>query len=157
MKEKIIYVCDDGTRFDKKEDAKEYDDICCKIESIMLPMGKRTDRCESGKDYIIHDPKVVKDTLSKFLIECSHLAKWGNISKIFIECASGIRHISHAEYYIGEMNMDVLSRAMFRFSCTNMESGREYQQPYYALHESEFDKFKAEDYERSRRETYRQY
>ena len=131
-----MYQCEDGTRFDEKEKARNYDDICQRIKQIMIPMGERTVDCEKGYEYINHNPIVVKNTLSKFLFECSKILTCH--SKDLVECANGIRHISQAEYFISESNITVLMYAMFRFSCTNMESGREYQQPYFKTHEEEF-------------------
>lgn len=139
MEEIIIYKCEDGTRFDRKEDAKNYDDICERIKRIMIPMGERTVDCSRGREYINHDIIVVKDTLNKFLIECSEIVTFNYGKEQLIECANGTRHISHAEYIISQSNIKVLKEAMFRFECTNMKSGREYQQPYFAMHEEEFE------------------
>src|SRR5574344_2005744 len=136
MKEITIYECEDGSRFDKKEDALNYDNLCGRIKQIMAPMGERTDECKKGSVYLSHDPLAVKNALKSFLIECSKVKPY--FSKDLIACANGIRHISQAEHLIRDSGISVLCDTMFRFSCTNMISGREYQQPYYAKNEDEF-------------------
>ncbi|MFM6995034.1 MAG: hypothetical protein ACKOWO_07975 [Sediminibacterium sp.] len=136
MKAITIYQCNDGTRFDAENDAKEYESLCDEVKRIMEPMGERTHKCDIGEEYIQHDPKDVKKALHDFLILCANTLT--GYCKPLMECAKGKRHISHANYIISECGFKTLSDANYRFRCTNMESGREYQQPYYAKHENEF-------------------
>jgi len=134
-----IYQCEDGTRFDAEEDAKEYESLCEEVKRVMIPMGERTHECNNGEEYIQHDPKDVNKSLHDFLVLCANTLTYCH--KPLMECAEGKRHIIYADYIISECNFKTLTDANFRFHCTNMESGREYEQPYYAINE---DKFKNE-------------
>ncbi len=138
MKAITIYQCEDGTRFDLEEDAREYESICAKVNEVMSPMGERTHKCDIGEEYIQHDPKDVKKALHGFLVLCANTLT--DCYKPLMECAEGKRHISHADYIIAERGSKILVDANYRFRCTNMESGREYDQPYYAIHEDKFKK-----------------
>ena len=136
MKEITIYQCEDGTRFDLEGRAKVYETLCEEVKRVMSPMGEITHRCDIGEEYIQHDPKDVKKALHNFLVLCANtLTGW---CEPLMECAEGKRHISHADYIISECGFKTLADANYRFRCTNMESGREYQQPYYVEHEDEF-------------------
>lgn len=136
MKEITIYQCEDGSRFESMEDAKNYEGLCERISKIMSPMGERTRDCRIGAVYISHDPSLVKGVLKNFLLECSkYLPRHSND---FIECANGIRSFTHAGYIIMDCGIKVLSDVLFRFSCTNIDNGREYSHPYYTTHEEEF-------------------
>ena len=136
MKEITIYECEDGTRFDSKTKALEYEKLCSDVGTIMCNLEPRTDDCEDGKCFIQQNVDSVRESLKKFLLLCSE--KLPLDKKTFTECANGTRHISHASYLLSDYGIDIFKNTMFRFSCTNMESGREYQQPYYAKHEDEF-------------------
>lgn len=144
MEEIVIYKCADGSRFDRKEDALNYDNLCERIKQIMIPMGERTKDCRIGKIYISHKPITVTTVLKKFLLECSRFIP--HRSKDFIDCSDGTRDITHADYMLGEENIKVLNSAMFRFDCTNKKSGREYSQPYFVNHENEFLEFQKKYY-----------
>lgn len=59
---------------------------------------------------------------------------------MFSEVANGTRHISHAGRVLSDYSHDfpILWKLYFRLECINDFSGFEYEQPYFANHESEF-------------------
>jgi hypothetical protein len=137
MKEITIYQCTDGIRFDKKDEALHYDELYRKVESIMSRLNPRIG--DMSHMYVQQDVNMINSVKRDFLILCSEEMPY--YRKLFLECAEGIRHISHAQYIVESSQYcdTCLHKAFFRFNCMS-ESGKEYQQPYFSVHEEEFRK-----------------
>lgn len=135
-----IYECNDGTRFDAEEDAKEYESLCARVKEAMKPMGERTSVCNIGEEYIQHDLKDVRKSLHDFLVICTHtLTYYGpKAIKEIKECIEKETYTDSVDNVIASCAQQVLVDANYRFSCTNMKDGREYPHPYYTIHEDEF-------------------
>ena len=57
---------------------------------------------------------------------------------IFDDTANDNAHPSHAERILSDSGYECLCHTNYRFRCMNMNSGIEYEQPYYATHEDEW-------------------
>lgn len=64
MKERTIYECSDGTRFDKKEDAMKYDSLLLKCSEVESLLGKA--RKLEYDEFIQRDAESVKSAWVKF-------------------------------------------------------------------------------------------
>ena len=153
MKKIIIYEAKDGTRFDKKAEAQEYESMLLKIsEAEKKYIGKRRKDVERGLACSEHKPEDV-NAFKKEL--CEIAAYYIPSSKKFLrECGNGTRHISHAQRLVGDACIPALEAAFFRLDCINAETGKEYEQPYYAhnpeawerhekMYKSEIEKYKS--------------
>lgn len=141
MEEITIYQCDDGTRFDAENDAKEYESLCARVKEVMKPMGERTSACNAGEEYIQHDLKDVKKALHDFLVLCTHTLTYYGPKAIreIKECVEKETYTDHVDNIIAACAQQTLVDANYRFSCTNMQDGIEYPHPYYTAHEDEFE------------------
>lgn len=127
MKEITIYECADGTRFDKKEDAMNYDVLLLKCSEVENSIGKKRELEED--QFIKRDAESVKSAWTKF---CDIVAEAiPNYSGWAKECGAGIRHKSHLGRIISDSDIKCLRKLYFRFDCIDA-CGREYQQPYFA-------------------------
>ncbi len=136
MHRKVIYIAEDGTRFDSRDDCLSYEVILNKCISIMSLLYYNKEALDEGKA-IRHSKTKVKVIFDSFIDLCSKAIPQSN--KELQEVKEGRRHISHAEYIISEYQNDFpcLSKAMYRFMCID-KCGIEYPQPYYAKHPAEF-------------------
>lgn len=136
MKKIEIYQCEDGTRFDKENEALEYESYAARakeIESRLVNIGREL----NGNEYIQQDPAVVKKAKYDFLtLVAERLPEWKDWAT---QCRDGIRHISHIGRVISDYGIRWMRHLDFRLSCID-ESGREYQQPYYKNHPEEATK-----------------
>lgn len=136
MQRKVIYIAEDGTRFDSEVDCLNYEalsDKCKRIMSSLYYDKKELDKRNALK----HDNDVVKSCFGHFMDLCSTAIPQSR--KEFQEVKEGKRHISHAKYIIEEHSNDFLClfKAFFRFLCID-KYGIEYQQPYYVKHREDF-------------------
>lgn len=132
MKAIEIYETNDGSRFDKKEEAIKYEGLCDKCNSINLKLGILGRDLESN-EYIQHDPEVIKNTFREFMgIVADSIPDYSNMA---IECGNGERHMSHIYRVISDYNIKCLSNLMFRFYCIDFKNGKEFQQPYFTSHQ----------------------
>lgn len=137
MKEITIYQTEDGSRFDKKEEAVKYEEIynkCNYINSLIPKINRELEYDE----YIQQDIKVVKQAFNDFMdvvaIAIPNYADWAEQTKI------GVRHISHIGRVISDYNIKCLYSLYFRFCCISFDNGKEFQQPYFVLHQNEVTK-----------------
>lgn len=137
MKEQKIYIAEDGRRFDDKEKCQKYDKALIEIKEIMsllVPKEKYDDKnCDfsNGEGYIQQDKKIIDEVVSRlcYAIERYHkFSEWAGWKP---------------EYGLGGMLGRYLDdgdspfyRAWCRWACID-KSGREWGQPYYALHPEE--------------------
>lgn len=133
MKEITIYQCEDGTRFDKRTDALEYESyykIAKGIESRLISIGRKL----NYNEYIQQDPEEVKKIRYDFLtLVAQKIPEWKEWA---IQCRDGIRHISHIERVIDDYGIKWMKHLAFRLACISAD-GREYQQPYFTNHPEE--------------------
>lgn len=136
MKAILMYECADGTRFEKKENAQNYENLLTKCSEVENMLGPALEL--QYDEFIQRDPKSVKSAWIKFCdITADAIPDYSKMAK---ECGAGLRHSSHIGRVISDYNIRCLSNLYFRFSCID-ENGREYQQPYFANgHENEATK-----------------
>lgn len=133
-----VYKCSDGTRFDNKDEADKYFALCEEIKKYEKKLNPRTEDCEQAKGYVQQNEGIVNEYKKNI---CEAAAKQiPYFAKTFIECGNGTRHISHSERIISDYHIRVLSNAFSRLATISEKTFREYQQPYYANHEDEFEK-----------------
>lgn len=139
MKEVVIYECSDGKRFDKKLDAKIYECILGTVENIMAPLGQKPESYNAIK----HKKEIVEIALSQLMELCgvTITSFKASFEKTTINC---IRNISARVLSDYSDSFPCLWRAYERFTCISPTSFIEYDQPYWAAHEEEFEKFKKE-------------
>lgn len=124
-----IYVVDDGTRFDKYDDAVAYEELCKRCSAIEAKLTPRTAEVENMTGYVTHDPVLFKEALTEFKdlsikeLDCENLC-FDDTDDL---------DIVNLGYYVSGIKkcMDDL---YFRFSCTSPKTLQEFQQPYYASH-----------------------
>lgn len=61
-----IYVVDDGTRFDKYDDAVAYENFCKMCSAIESKLTPRTKEVKEMTGYVTHDPVLFKEALTEF-------------------------------------------------------------------------------------------
>lgn len=137
MEKITIYKAVDGTRFDRKADCEYYESICKNVSNIMARIRPNEDI--SSRIAIRQDIDVVREVKQDFFLICAEVIPF--FSQLFKEVANGTRHISHAGRILSDYSKDfpILYSTYYRFECINYCSGVEYEQPYFANHEIEFD------------------
>lgn len=133
IKEVMIYETTDGCRFNTEEEAKEYEALYKKCENIMSQL-----RPHEDNSAVQQDVKLVKNAFNEFMDLCGEAMPY--YKKTFICVKGGNTHPSWAQRVISDYNIKCLCNASFRFQCTDMVSGIEYEQPYYVEHESEWNR-----------------
>lgn len=127
MKERTIYECSDGTRFDKKEDAMKYDSLLLKCSEVESLLGKAREL--EYDEFIQRDAESVKSAWVKFCgIVAAAIPAYATWAQ---ECGAGTRHRTHIGRVISDFGIKCLWHLYFRFDCIDGD-GREYQQPYFA-------------------------
>jgi hypothetical protein len=133
IKEVTIYETTDGCRFNTEKEAKKYEslyEMCKKIMSQLRP--------HEDNGAVQQDVELVKKAFNEFMDLCAEAIPY--YKKTFICVKGGNTHPSWAQRVISDYNIKCLRHISFRFSCTNMVSGIEYEQPYFVEHESEWEK-----------------
>lgn len=133
IKEVTIFETTDGCRFNNEKEAKEYETLYEKCEKIMGQL-----RPHEDNGAVQQDIELVKKAFNEFMDLCVEAIP--HYKKTFIGVKEGNIHPSWAQRVISDYDIDCLLNAFYRFKCTNMVSGIEYEQPYYAEHESEWKK-----------------
>jgi len=136
MVEITIYKAVDGARFESKCDCEHYESVIDKANNIMSRL--RPNDEISSNVAIRQDSDVIKEVKRYFFLLCAEVIP--SEKQWFSEVANGIRHISHAGCVLSDYSHDfpILWKLYFRLECINDFSGVEYEQPYFANHESEF-------------------
>lgn len=135
---KIIVYETNGKRFDSYEEALKYEKLCEKVDGIMSQLLPRTIAIEQGTDFNKHNKETLNACLKAFCQECGkQIPDW---EQWFTETANGTRHLSHIGRILSDYSHDFpcLYSAYGRFSCTDFNTGCEFQQPYYVTHQDEF-------------------
>ena len=136
--EKITVFETNGKRFDSYEDALKYEKLCKKVNGIMCQLLPRTKDIEQGIDFNKHNKETLNGCLKAFCKECAKQIP--GFEQWFAETANGTRHLSHIGRILSDYSyvFPCLYDAYFRFSCTDFNTGYEFQQPYYVTHQDEF-------------------
>lgn len=125
-----IYVVDDGTRFDKYDDAVTYEELCNRCSAIEAKLTPRTAEVENMTGYITHDPFLFKKALTEFKeLACKEF----NFDETHTQNVMKASYLGNIVYYFPG-NKKCMDNLYFRFSCTSPETLQEFQQPYYASH-----------------------
>lgn len=137
MKKITIYKAVDGSRFDRKADCEYYESIYKNVNNIMARI--RPNNEVSSRVAIRQDSDIVREVMQDFFLICAEVIL--SYSQLFKEVAYGTRHISHAGRILSDHSDDfpILYNTYYRIECINQISGVEYEQPYFANHEIEFD------------------
>jgi hypothetical protein len=150
MKIVATYIANDGSRFDSEEACQEHEALVDKISKIMSPLGKK--REVGTYEYIQHDLEVcfqVKDALYD-------LAKRTLNPKNDSSYPVLNHETSNREVYPLSIMGRILDDSNYALGCANnrlmsidWETGREYQQPYFAINnrkcEAKGEKFTRKD------------
>lgn len=135
-----IYECGDGTRFDDEERAQRYEDTRVELRAVERKyLGPRAEEVKRGKgtqEHPIENVIAYRKEICRIAGEYIPSSKW-----VFDGCGDGTRHISHANRVVSDCDVKMLDVAFFRLNCINLSSGREYEQPYYALHPEEWEDY----------------
>lgn len=140
IKEIKVYETN-GKRFDTLADAENYDYLCNKVNEVMSRLEKRTDDVEHERAYLKHNITVLNTTLSDFCNICKEVFYgWDRAVEICEKTSEGTAHFSHMARLLSDNShkYPILHDAMFRFCCTDFNTGFEFSQPYYASHPEEF-------------------
>ena len=125
-----IYVVDDGTRFDKYDDAVTYEELCNRCSAIEAKLTPRTAEVENMTGYITHDPFLFKKALTEFKeLACKEF----NFDETHTQNVMNAPYLGNIVYYFPG-DKKCMDNLYFRFSCTSPETLQEFQQPYYASH-----------------------
>ena len=126
-----IYVVDDGTRFDKYDDAVYYETLCKKCSDIEAKLTPRTAEVDDMTGYISHDPVKFKEALTEFKkLVCEEFGYDEMRTQIIMDAP----YLGNIGYYLADNDKKCIDDLYFRFSCTSPETLQEFQQPYYASH-----------------------
>lgn len=138
MKKLTIFETN-GKRFDFYEDALKYEKLCKKVDGIMSQLLPRTNEIEQGTDFNKHNKETLNGCFKAFCKECAkQIPDWEDL---FIGTTDIlILHLSHIGRILSDYSYDFpcLYNAYHRFSCTDFNTGFEFQQPYYVTHQDEF-------------------
>ena len=137
MKKITIYESNDGTRFDNKADCKYYESICKNINNVTSRLRPNND--VSNLVAIRQDSDIVREVTQDFFLICAEVIP--SFKDLFMQVANNERHISHAGRILSDYINDfpILYKTYYRIECISQISGVEYEQPYFANHEIEFD------------------
>lgn len=123
----VIFEALDGSRFDVESDCAAYEVLCGKVEQIMEPL-KQIDIV--GRQFYQHHPGIVRLVANSF-------------TKLAVEATIPSRGSESwhpqglVQRFIGDSSKTVLRKASYRIDCIDLETGREYEQPYFRLHPEE--------------------
>lgn len=135
------YVADDGTHFSTEIACREHELLCAKVSAVMAALVSRPDNFPSDR-YLQHDPEVVLRAygdMLRFILDGPWLKSAGGMrSWVQNSLAAPLdKHISWSARAVDECCPKPIWSAFWRFTATNLRSGREYQQPYFTEHEDE--------------------
>lgn len=133
MKTKTYFVANDGTEHDRQELALKHEKFIADIAQAMNPLGEKYEEKEcrfvNGEGYIQHDPADVLKAKTALIEICKTTVPdefWNKYTP------AEIHPMSYAGRLLDDCNR-FLYRAWYRFMCIDVQ-GKEWGQPYYALH-----------------------
>lgn len=133
IKEIIIYETTDRSRFESHREAVEYEKLYERCNKIMAVLRNREDDCAVRQDI-----KDVQNAFKNLMSLCAEVIP--DYKSIFDNVSKGEAHPSWAGRILSDYSSGYmcLYHSFYRFECINKVSGLEYDQPYYAAHESEW-------------------
>lgn len=142
MKERVIYVADDGARFDTKSAARARDALICEVAKAMKPLGPEINdphlHFANGHGYVQHDVAKVAEARANIMpITRRLLASWFKDQLQRHKRDPGDAHPSwFCRMLDGEHRpLDKAWTRLWRIDA----QGREWGQPYFADHPNEGD------------------
>lgn len=133
IKEITIYETTDKSRFESHRKAVEYEKLYERCNEIMKVLRDRDSDCAVRQD--INDVQNAKKNLMSV---CAEVIP--DFKSTFEKVSNGEAHSSWAGRILSDYSTEYrcLYKSFYRFECINKVSGIEYDQPYYASHESEW-------------------
>lgn len=135
------YKAKDNREFTNENDCVEYELLIDRVDAIIarLPKLPKDDGCKfaNGHGYIQHDKEILRgvwnDLLSEFSTKIDH--KWIEQSKDFKA------HSSYVGRLVGDYDIKPYWIAWNRMSNVDLQTFREFGQPYYANNPNEAELF----------------
>ena len=135
MEKLTIYKAKDGVRFDVEKDCAEYEKLIDRVEAVICKLRPHED--VDTMVAIQQNINTLRDCFKTFLVDiCAPL--FPSYGHLFISCAEGKTHKSWPSRILADNDYPVLRYTMWRFECIDMETGIEYEQPYFAYNPKEF-------------------
>lgn len=128
MKPVTLYEAPDGSRFSTMTACLDYEKLCETVDSIMAPFGKV--RPSNMGAWVQHSPAAVRDAANEIV----KLA----VAR-FAPTRAGEEWHPHGiiQRFVDDSSSQCLKSAFYRINCTDLTTGREYDQPYYRTHPNE--------------------
>lgn len=136
MKEKTIYIAQDGKFFDAKKSCIKYESLMRKVTDAMCSL-KYNEKALLKGNAIRHTQISVVFSFRNFMDVCSEAIP--EYKETFQEVKEGKRNISFAKRILSDYSEDLpcLWKAFYRFLCID-KYGIEYDRLYYVEHRLEF-------------------
>lgn len=136
MKEKTIYIAQDGKFFDAKKSCIKYESLMRKVTVAMCTL-KYNEKALLVGNAIRHTKTDVDFSFRDFMDVCSDAIP--EYKETFQEVKEGKRDISFVKRILSDYSEDFpcLWKAFYRFICID-KYGIEYDQPYFVEHRLEF-------------------
>ena len=135
MKAITKYRADDGAEFDCIERCERHERLCADIAKAMEPMGERPKLGDGD-----HFEHAVKDCLqvkrNMLAIVRRELDPEGTRFPVLKHPDDAIHPMSAVGRIVDDYG-GLLNKAWGRLCCISFTTGREYEQPYFTLHEHE--------------------
>lgn len=134
IKEITIYETTDRSRFESHREAVEYEKLYERCNEIMKVLRDRDSDCAVRQD--IND---VQNAFKNLMSVCAEVIP--DYKSTFKKVSNGEAHSSWAGRILSDYSSEYrcLYKSFYRFECINQVSGIEYEQPYYASHESAWE------------------
>lgn len=136
MKEKTIYIAQDGKFFDAEKSCIKYESLMRKVTDAMCTL-KYNEKALFEGNAIRHTKVSVDFAFRNFMDVCSDAIP--EYKETFQEVKERKRDISFAKRILGDYSEDFpcLWKAFYRFLCID-KYGIEYDQPYFVEHRLDF-------------------
>lgn len=140
MKKQTIYIADDGTHFNDEAMCMQYEALCEGISNAMKPLGKRPSGgsfYNSGLYYVQHTD-VVLAVVDNVITAIHQFTASDRIKANTVLTPASNRYniISWVRRELMENEIWITpNRALSRLLCINLQSYREYGQPFFAQNE----------------------
>jgi len=132
MKVKTVYEADDGRKFDDEFECFEHEQWCNRIKAaVCLPEIPHLDNMHYYQ-HSIEDVRTTRRRLFKLYLE-----RYGDSFPEHKKLDPDKVHPSSAVGRVLDDASGPLGRAWDRLTCINMDTGREYNQPYFVQHPQE--------------------
>jgi hypothetical protein len=132
----VEYEAFDGTRFKDENKCNEYEKEITILKEIEEPLGKRKDiDCNS---FVQHNLFTVRGVWKELVTHIQKSYEKDKSLKKHFDDALENPHLGPHYSFIGRFTDGDLSwHLMSRLMCIDFKTGKEYEQPYFALHPEE--------------------